>query len=450
MSGWLAAIGRANPANSLKDVINTKMALDAQQSNELLRMKQMEHADFNMQWATKDNERKAAEFDYKMGQEKKLDAPQDVGVLLDTYAVGGRNSEVAKIMLGFGKGLGMVDESTGDMGTVSMRNVQKLLELAEKDPQVSQKISLATINHYRTERARLAEEFAKHPQKQELAAQLAEVDLGLQTSLGANKALMDKMKLDSEIEARKAATEKARDDSRVAQNYLLSDKTMVISTDGGKTYKTPDGSMAPMPHDAVKVSATITGQELAMFRAQAQAEGEETPSGNQPRLSDDMQKKAESGTGPYSMLKASIDKLFGGIAINEIFGSEGFFQDTQENRQVLRTIKQLGKAALMNSARGAVWEQERIDELFPDPDKLFVNPKTEAKKFKVIREALLETKYFNNEAIKRGTMPSEVSQLRNSNTEIDRLLALIGGPDHTPAGFSLSPEDQALLDKYSK
>jgi len=76
------------------------------------------------------------------------------------------------------------------------------------------------------------------------------------------------------------------------------------------------------------------------------------------------------------MLAAAFDAIAGGMGIDLVLGKEGFFTETQENRQVLRTIKQIGKAALMNSSRGAIWEQQRIDRLFPDPDRFWRNPRT--------------------------------------------------------------------------
>lgn len=217
---------------------------------------------------------------------------------------------------------------------------------------------------------------------------------------------------------------------KAGQQYLLSDGPTVTSFDGGRTYKAEDGKTYPMPTDAIK-RAPITGEEAAMAIAKRQL-GEPTA---QPTPIDqrDMAEAAKSGTGPYATLKATIDAVLGGAGIDLVFGLDGFFPATQENRQALRTIKQIGKAALMNSSRGAIWEQERIDRLFPDPDKLITNPRTEAKKLKVLRETLLTEKRFNNEAIPNTVTPKELSDLRKSNTEIDRLLALIGtGEDPMP------------------
>lgn len=204
-------------------------------------------------------------------------------------------------------------------------------------------------------------------------------------------------------------------------NYLLKDRSTVISFDGGRTYKNEAGKNVKMPFDAVRISATVTGQELSMIEAQKQAEhqlGEITPIGTRD--------VGEAGTGPYSALAAGFDAIAGGFGLDRLLGQEGFFKDITEARQTLRTIKQMGKPALMNSSRGPIYEQKVIDKLFPDPDKFVSNPRTEARKFQVLRKTLLMEKRFNTEAIQQAVTPKEVNELRKSTLAIDRLLALIG------------------------
>ena len=210
-----------------------------------------------------------------------------------------------------------------------------------------------------------------------------------------------------------------------SQTYLLPDKTTALSFDGGRTYVGGDGISHKMPAGAVKITTTFTGPEMSMLRTQRQVEQEISPQAGQ-RRPEAMREVAISGTGPYSMLEAAVDKILGGFGVDLVIGKEGLFPDTQENRQMLRAIKQTGKNALMNSARGAIWEQKRIDELFPDPDRFFTNPRTEAQKFKVLRDTLMAERTHNNEAIVTATDPKVVSDLARSNVEIDRLLSLIG------------------------
>jgi len=248
-----------------------------------------------------------------------------------------------------------------------------------------------------------------------------------------------KAKKVEKIEAEKAGT-----------NWMLSDKSTVTSFDGGRTFKNATGQTLPMPYDAVKYNATVSGSEMSMIKAKSQAEGENTKSGELPAISsEEMVQKAKSGTGPYATMKATIDHLLGGFGVDALFGKDGFFQETQESRQVLNTVKQIGKSALMNSSRGAIWEQQRIDDLFPDPNKFFVNPTTEAKKFVALRGILKQEKKFNNKAIPSAVSATEVAKLRNSNTEIDRLLTLIGTNENVSSGsVNITDKQKSILELY--
>jgi len=213
---------------------------------------------------------------------------------------------------------------------------------------------------------------------------------------------------------------------RSAQNYLLKSGETVISYDKGKTFVGSKSENINMPYDAVKVTPSMS--EVQMLRSQERAKNElKKPAGDESEKESALSTiETKSGVGPYSMLSAAIDNVAGGLGVDAIFGREGFFPETQKSRQMLRTIKQVGKSALMNSSRGAIWEQQRIDDLFPDPSKVFVNPATEAKKFVTVRKVLASEREFNNQAIQMSTDPKEISALNKSNLEIDRLLALIG------------------------
>jgi hypothetical protein len=238
------------------------------------------------------------------------------------------------------------------------------------------------------------------------------------------------------------AAAKSSPSDKPAQSYLLPNKEMVLSYDGGRTYTGKDGKSKRMPSNAVKVGATITSEDLAMFKAQERA-AKGLPSQPKQKSMEEAVSAAEGGTGPWATASAAFNALAGGLlGIDTVFGKKGFFKDTQENRQVLRSIKQIGKSALMNSSRGAIWEQQRIDELFPDPDKVFTNPRTEALKFRNLHGVLSQEKEFNNRSIVSAVSPKEVSRLVQSNEEIDRLLNMIGKPGETTS------EEDALINKY--
>ena len=252
-------------------------------------------------------------------------------------------------------------------------------------------------------------------------------------------------------------------------NYLLKDRSTVISLDNGRTYKGKDGRLHEMPSDAVKISANVTGEDMSMFEAKRQAKEELFRDGVPPtdgtvppdgatspkKYISDTLKKAETATGLHSGLQAFLDNVGGAFGIPALVGKEGFFPDTQENRQTLQVIKQLGKTALMSSSRGAVWEQKQIMKLFPNPGNLFINPKTEAKKLLTLRTTLQETRQFNNQAIGQAITPKEVAKLRESNMAIDRLLLMIGtgksGGEtvvESSGSYPMPDDDSSLVKQY--
>ena len=241
-----------------------------------------------------------------------------------------------------------------------------------------------------------------------------------------------------------APYEKPGEAEKNAQNFILPDGQVVLSYDGGRTYVGGNGKTYPMNPAAIKVPGGATLGEVRMGTAQREAQ---KALQEEKKITISPEKAALAGTGPYKRLATAFEAVAGGLGFDLLIGAKGIFPGTADAKQYLRTIKQIGKAALMNSSRGAIWEQQRIDELFPDPDKTFTNPRIESRKFGNLRDVLLTEKRFNNQAITQSLTPQEVDKYRSSNNEIERLLALIEKPVKSSA---LSPEDDALIKKYLK
>ena len=211
---------------------------------------------------------------------------------------------------------------------------------------------------------------------------------------------------------------------KAARSWLLPDGRNVISLDNGRTFKDPDtGLQTELPSDAVPLGPETAVQEVRAAKARRAAQkrlNKVAPKVANAPTFDAM--TAAAGTGPWSNLSAAADAIIGGT-----FDLKTMFPKNADNRQLLRLIKQTGKSALLNSARGAVWEQQRIDELFPDPDKFWANPDTEARKIPLLRKTLLELHSLNDQLIASGAAePKEISKLTASNADIQRSLALLG------------------------
>lgn len=235
---------------------------------------------------------------------------------------------------------------------------------------------------------------------------------------------------------------------KVAQNYLLPNGQVVLSFDGGRTYMT-EGGTEKIPFDAMKVPATTGLRELQAGKIRGAAR--KAVGTDIPETVEDVEAMAKLGTGPYAFLATAIEALAGGLGADYVFGKNGIFPNVAESRQTLRAIRQLGKEALLNSARGAIWEQEKINELFPDPDKIFVNPRVEAGKFDVMRKKLEQEKAYNNKAISNtATPPKMVEKLLQSNYDIDRLFAIIGTGEEEVTTLTMPDGSIQKFDKAGK
>ena len=217
--------------------------------------------------------------------------------------------------------------------------------------------------------------------------------------------------------------------TKTGVNFVTPSGDVVLSVDGGLT----DRTGAKIPPGSIKVTGQTPLSETLAQRARTEAvqDIETQPTG---AVGFDAREAALAGTGPFATLAAATDAVLGGIGLDKIFGDDGFFPDIQEARQQLRLLKQTGKAALLNSARGAIWEQEKIDQLFPDPDKIVRNPRTEAQKLKAIKTTLRQEVNFNNRKIASGATAKEIEKLRLSNFDLERTLEMLGGGAGAGAG----------------
>lgn len=184
-----------------------------------------------------------------------------------------------------------------------------------------------------------------------------------------------------------------------------------------------EGTAAAKARGTATVAKPTTAAERRVDEAKVQARADIEAAGGPaaPALTVNPEVAALGGTGPFRKIAAAADAVLGGLGI-----IEDVAPDTQENRQVLRTLRQVGKAALLNSSRGAIWEQKNINSLFPNPDTFWTNPRTEANKIQVLRDTVATEKNHNNQAIAKAVSQKEIDKLRQSNAEIDNLLELIG------------------------
>ena len=240
-----------------------------------------------------------------------------------------------------------------------------------------------------------------------------------------------------------AGMQKISTASVTPRGFLIPEKGVFTSYDGGRTYVDENGVTQQIPGDAFEVSNTIS-YEVAKnekVRANAQAQLEEmdraiisgmTDAEGNPLTADDMMEvkdayeEARKGTGTWSKIYAAIDAIGGGIVAPEYFAAT--FGDTQEARKFTKMVRVLGRSALAVSPRFAVADLQQVEQLFPTEEALLANPVTEANKLKTLAVYLDQQKriILTNLA---GDVPLDStmkSQLSQKLFEINRLQEILG------------------------
>jgi hypothetical protein len=251
------------------------------------------------------------------------------------------------------------------------------------------------------------------------------------------------------------------DSTPQAKAFQVNNET-VLSYDGGRTYASPDGQIKSMPSEGVvPLSDTIAyevmraerlralaGNQLAQLDEQlgltlrgGDRDNPTAMSSADAGLVRDALQAARQGTGPWSGIGALVDNVVGGMIPSDAVRS--YFENNQQNRQFLRGVTILGRSALVVNPRFPVAEMERVGVLFPDPDKFFVNPETEALKLIELKSLAIAQKRANLVAINQGISdPATLQAVYANNFEIDRLLGLL---QTVPDGTNQGGADEAAL-----
>jgi hypothetical protein len=235
------------------------------------------------------------------------------------------------------------------------------------------------------------------------------------------------------------------DSTPQAKAYQVGTDT-VLSYDGGRTYVSRDGQITAMPTEGVvPLSDTIAYEVMRSERVRAlagnrlkeldeglglvlrkgSAENPEAVSSADMGLVRDAMDAARNGTGVWSGLGALIDNVAGGMIPSEAVRQ--YFQDNQQSRQYLRALTILGRSALVVNPRFPVAEMERVGALFPDPDKFFRNPESEALKLIELKAIATAQLRANLDAIQQGTISdaATLQAVQANNYELERLLGLL-------------------------
>lgn len=240
-----------------------------------------------------------------------------------------------------------------------------------------------------------------------------------------------------------ASMQKISTASVTPRGFLIPEKGVFTSYDGGRTYVDEEGVTQQVPGNAFEVSNTIAYDVAKNEKVRADAltqlaemdaliiTGMTDEEGNPISATDmedvkDAYDQARKGTGFWSKIYAAIDATAGGIVAPEYFAET--FKDTQEARKFTKMVRVLGRSALAVSPRFAVADLQQVEQLFPTEEALFANPVTEANKLKTLANYLDQQKRIILENL-AGDVPLDStmkSQLSQKLFEINRLQEILG------------------------
>ena len=233
------------------------------------------------------------------------------------------------------------------------------------------------------------------------------------------------------------------------QAFLLKEENKVVTSyDGGKTYQTDGGEIVAIK-DAIPISQDksyevhnsekiklIAKDELKKLNDKFATNANFNARGIPQHLIKDfeaVQKMVLDGTGTWSNIRAAfmaIEGVIPDVIIPDALKKAG--RNTTQARQYLRVVTALGRSALVKNNKFPVREMEFVKTLFPDPEVFFTEPRRELEKLVTLKETLLAQKVENLKRLQEtGLEVKDKNNLIVNNSEIDRLITMLGGYDTT-------------------
>lgn len=241
------------------------------------------------------------------------------------------------------------------------------------------------------------------------------------------------------------------------QGYLIPEKGVFMSYDGGKTYVDDEGVRQNMPGTAQSVSDTISYEVHKTERLRANAiktleelDTELIAGGDftedEQRLVRNAYESARKGTGLWSKVLAGVDAVVGGVTGKKVA------VETQDARQFVRMVRVLGRSALSVSPRFAVADLATTEQLFPNEQTLIANPQTEARKLLLLKKEinLEKTRILSKIASGDPISKTDMATFNQKLFEIDRLNKMLGPIDTIFSNVGtneINPEAQRIFNE---
>lgn len=134
------------------------------------------------------------------------------------------------------------------------------------------------------------------------------------------------------------------------------------------------------------------------------------------------QETLRKGTGPFSATIAFMSNVFGPF----VPGLSGTAKENKEARKSLAVFSQRAKSALLNSSRGAIWEQQILEGRILPTSKIFTDPRAEFAGLIKLRDILKEELSFQKEVLQQPTLDlSTRKKIISNNIELETLIRQI-------------------------
>lgn len=129
------------------------------------------------------------------------------------------------------------------------------------------------------------------------------------------------------------------------------------------------------------------------------------------------------GTGPFSAGRAFISNVFGPFIPGVSEGSK----QNKAARKKLAVFSQRSKSALINSSRGAVWEQQILEGRILPTSKVFTDPEAEFAGLLKLKEIFQEELRLQESMLQRGDIDLKTrKKMIGNNIELEALVQQIG------------------------
>jgi hypothetical protein len=130
--------------------------------------------------------------------------------------------------------------------------------------------------------------------------------------------------------------------------------------------------------------------------------------------------ETQEGVGPVSSIKQMMNNIIGPFKPGQLFA------DTEQARNKLRMFRQRIKPYLMVSSRGAVYEQQNIEEFLPNPDQFFTDPDASKDQLQNLYGMINSTIEKKQELIDQGDITADqrktfVNDIRKLQTALSYL-----------------------------